>query len=237
MRLRHHSRPNPPMQKMMAWQSCPQPPQDILVCFQHTIDSGYSQIIGSSSASSILQSISAMLPHSGSPGSQDSRRTPGSIRVKSVSAPDPKTNAYLAKAAVTGRLIDAYFLFYNSSYPILHERTFRERFEKHGKIKPASSYTAILHMVLAIGNWVLGEEGPDSPYYGAARSWLSAQALESGTLGAVQAFLLMVSSCESQVSARLTAIGELSAKARSPQYRLQYHWNSLQNGTGIGYAS
>jgi hypothetical protein len=46
--------------------------------------------------------------------------------------------------------------------------------------------------VLAIGQWLLDEEAQDSVYFNAARSWLSATALESGTHNAVQAFLLMV---------------------------------------------
>lgn len=188
-----------------------------------------SQFVGSSSASGILQSISAMLPQIGSPGSEN-RRTPGFIRVKPVSVPDPRSNAYLAKAAVAGRLIDAYFLFYNSSYPILHERTFRERYEKHAKVRPTSSYTAIVHMVLAIGQWVLGEEGPESPYYAAARSWLSAQALECGTLGAVQAFLLMVSLTSAAICQYSCRTGELSTEEGQAQYRVQHYWNRLQNG-------
>lgn len=160
-----------------------------------------------------------MLPPIGSPGSQDSHRTPGFIRVKSTTTPDARSNANLAKAAVAGRLIDAYFLFYNSSYPILHERSFRERYEKQTKVRPSSSYTAILHMVLAIGQWVLGEEGPDSPYYASARSWLSAQALETGTLGAVQAFLLMVSPlmCDFLLSSNADALRETIYKRGTDQ--------------------
>ncbi|EON68547.1 hypothetical protein W97_07805 [Coniosporium apollinis CBS 100218] len=48
-------------------------------------------------------------------------------------------------------------------------------------------------MVLAIGHWVSssGSDHDASPYYPAARSRLSTRMLESGTIGNVQAFLLM----------------------------------------------
>ena len=143
--------------------------------------------------SGVLKKISALLPPSESTESQGSRPAPGSIRVRSSYSPTLTLNSALASITAAGRLIDAYFLFYNSSYPILHERTFRERWEKRAKINQTSSWVPICYMVLAIGQWVLGDESDENPYYAKARSWFSAQALECGTLGAVQAFLLMVS--------------------------------------------
>lgn len=104
-----------------------------------------------------------------------------------------RLNALLAAAADTNRLVDAYFTCYNCSYPILHEASFRKRREQPRTNDPASCWTAIHAIVLAIGQWVLDEEPQESLYFAAARSWLSARALESGTLGAVQAFLLMAS--------------------------------------------
>jgi transcriptional regulatory protein GAL4 len=88
--------------------------------------------------------------------------------------------------------VDAYFSCYNCSYPILHEPSFRRQREQRPGTDPASCWTAIHAMVLAIGQWILDEEPQESLYFALARSWLSARALESGTLGAVQAFLLMV---------------------------------------------
>lgn len=89
--------------------------------------------------------------------------------------------------------MDAYFSCYNCSYPILHEASFRRQRERRARTDPSSCWTAIHAIVLAIGQWVLDEEPAESLYFAVARSWLSARALESGTLGAVQAFLLMVS--------------------------------------------
>lgn len=104
----------------------------------------------------------------------------------------------LASSVITEGLIDAYFLLYNTSYPVLHSQLFREQYANRSQISSTSSWQLILYTVLAIGHWVLstGDDHADSPYYLAARSRMSAGMLESGTLAGVQAFLLMVSLLE-----------------------------------------
>lgn len=101
--------------------------------------------------------------------------------------------ATLASDALNTRLIDAYIVFYNTSYPILHKRTFQASYDNRDTIPSKSSWHLILYVVLAIGHWILsnGDDSDRSPYYSAARSRLSMRMLESGTLGSVQAFLLM----------------------------------------------
>ncbi|KAH7155918.1 fungal-specific transcription factor domain-containing protein [Dactylonectria macrodidyma] len=157
-----------------------------------TLDAGY---LGSSSGSNLLQEIASMLPelatpsvssehHSNnSPGTWRSRRAPENIL-------DPPG---LASSAITGHLIDAYFLFYNVSYPILHERTFREKVASRQQRRSKSSWNVIYFMVLAVGHWISTTDAhhEQSKYYSAARSYLSIQMLESGTVETVQAFLLM----------------------------------------------
>ncbi|KAH7001017.1 fungal-specific transcription factor domain-containing protein [Ilyonectria destructans] len=156
-----------------------------------TLDAGY---LGSSSGSNLLQEIASMLPelatpsvssehHSNSPGTWRSRRAPENIL-------DPPG---LASLAITGHLIDAYFLFYNVSYPILHERTFREKVASRQQRRCKSSWNVIYFMVLAFGHWISTTDAhhEQSKYYSAARSYLSIQMLESGTVETVQAFLLM----------------------------------------------
>lgn len=100
----------------------------------------------------------------------------------------------LASSTITDSLIDAYFLLYNTSYPILHSQLFRETYANRSQLSNTSSWQLVFYTVLAIGHWVLsaGEDHADSPYYLAARSRMSAGMLESGTLTGVQAFLLMV---------------------------------------------
>ena len=167
--------------------------------------------LGSSSASNILKSISEMLPGFETSQDQDqpSRQTNGG-EVQRPDVPEERKpimrhskavslDAALVSEAVTSRLVDAYFSLYNSSYPILHERTFRRQREHRkqklttGGIATTSCWMAIYNLVLAIGSWTVDDTPQDSNYFAATRSWLSARALESGTLGAVQAFLLMVS--------------------------------------------
>lgn len=109
------------------------------------------------------------------------------------------TDAPLVSEIMTSRLIDAYFKLYNTSYPILHERTFRKHREQRRnwpniEEKSKTCWMAVYNIVLAIGSWILDEESQDLKFFAAARSWLSARALESGSLATVQAFLLMVCS-------------------------------------------
>jgi transcriptional regulatory protein GAL4 len=100
----------------------------------------------------------------------------------------------LASTVITDGLIDAYFMLYNTSYPVLHSQLFRDQYANRSQIASTSSWQLIFYTVLAIGHWVLstGDDHADSPYYLAARSRMSAGMLESGTLAGVQAFLLMV---------------------------------------------
>lgn len=97
-------------------------------------------------------------------------------------------------AATFDNLIDAYFTWYNPSYPILHEKTFREKYQSRHQIHARSSWHPIFFLVLAIGDWILAgsSEAEQSRYYTAARSRMSMRMLESGTMLNVQAFLLMV---------------------------------------------
>jgi transcriptional regulatory protein GAL4 len=84
--------------------------------------------LGSSSGSSLLETISALLPLA-----SDATAAEGPKLQQSPSGPEnsrlPQRTSIsmlggnLAFQAEMGRLIDAYFIFYNTSYPILHERT------------------------------------------------------------------------------------------------------------------
>jgi transcriptional regulatory protein GAL4 len=156
--------------------------------------SGY---LGSGSGSSLLEAISALLPfanakeYSQSPTKTALQTSPSLWRPPAGSSLAAEAN--IASIALTTRLVDAYFVFYNTSYPVLHKRQFQASYENRDSIPARSSWHLIFYIVLAIGNWVLssGDESDNSLYYSAARSRLSMRMLESGTLGGVQAFLLM----------------------------------------------
>lgn len=143
---------------------------------------------GNPSGSSLLRSISDLIPKN--PRSRGNHEQSSPTETNSIGSPSMSVN--LADAATINGLIDAYFTWYNPSYPVLHERTFRQECQNRQQIHPRSNWHPIFFLVLAIGHWTLTEEAEQSNYYTAARSRMSMRMLESGTLLAVQAFLLMV---------------------------------------------
>ncbi|KAH7029491.1 fungal-specific transcription factor domain-containing protein [Microdochium trichocladiopsis] len=145
-----------------------------------TANSGY---LGSSSGSDLIKDIAPFLP----------TPFPTSTQGFSHSLPSPKADESLSSHAMQSRLVDAYFVYYNTSFPILHEKTFREQLASQHRPPSTSIWRVVHRMVLAIGHWIstTNRSGDLSPYYAAARSRLSVQALESGTMATVQAFLLM----------------------------------------------
>lgn len=119
------------------------------------------------------------------------RKAQDRLHQSQATLPDPPG---LATSYVTDTLVDAYFSLYNVYYPILHEKTFRDRvatgqYHKH----PRSPWRVTYYMALAIGHWASSSEIEHSKtsYYTAARASMSLHMLESGTVETVQAFLLM----------------------------------------------
>ncbi|KAH8680744.1 fungal-specific transcription factor domain-containing protein [Xylariales sp. PMI_506] len=153
-----------------------------------TSESGY---LGSSSGSSLLQDIAALLPRISTSGTL----THSSPSQPLVLSNDDFDRPDLASSAVTGLLIDAYFLFYNTSYPVIYEKSFRERAAANWRSsKRRATWDMLYYMVLALGHWVSATGNTaqmHSPYYSAARSRLSITMLESGTVETLQGFLLM----------------------------------------------
>ncbi|KAI9930017.1 hypothetical protein MW887_011827 [Aspergillus wentii] len=144
--------------------------------------------LGNSSGSHLLRNISGLFPDN-----PDSVATEQTSPVDASQIESPSWSAHLSNTAVLDRLVDAYFMCYNSSFPILHESTFRQKYRNRQQIHLRSSWHPIFYLVLAIGDWILagGAEAEQSRYYTAARSRMSMRMLESGNLLTVQAFLLM----------------------------------------------
>lgn len=94
---------------------------------------------------------------------------------------------------VTSTLMDAYFDLYHIHYPVLHEKTFRDRVTSQHKVSPPWRVT--YYLVLAIGQFcssnMMSEYPETSEFFDAARAGLSVQMLESGSIETVQAFLLL----------------------------------------------
>lgn len=170
-----------------------EPKEDGMGTFS-TADSGY---LGSSSASSLLQDIAALLPSSNIAAQNVTGTSPNTLNHQSSS---PRTSQGfdrpdLASSVATNLLIDSYFLFYNTSYPIVHEKSFRAKAATDWRqSKKQSTWSIVYYMVLAIGHYVsVTSSNPrtPSPFYTAARSRMSITMLESASLETLQAFLLM----------------------------------------------
>lgn len=146
---------------------------------------------GNSSGTTLLQTISDLIPEISSSRTDQQEHSPANTNQTGAS---PSQSIHLVNSATLDRLIDAYFMWYNPSYPVLHEKTFREKYQNQRQSHSRSSYHPIFFLVAAIGHWILteGSETEQSGYYTAARSRMSMRMLESGTLLNVQAFLLMV---------------------------------------------
>ena len=88
--------------------------------------------------------------------------------------------------------MNAYFIGYNSSYPLVHERTFREQCNARGRLPSSDTWHVLYYIVLAIGEWVCGQTTDStSLYFEAARSRMSFEILESGSMRVVQILLLL----------------------------------------------
>ena len=90
--------------------------------------------------------------------------------------------------------INAYFRYYHTSYPFIHEPTFRSKFEETTAPSESHSWSMLRNTVLAIGAWCIGDEESfiDNYYYQkVARISEEASVFEKGNLTIVQALLLL----------------------------------------------
>lgn len=91
-------------------------------------------------------------------------------------------------------LIDAYFLYYHTSYPFIHEATFRAQFNEQVPQPKGHAWPMLLNAVLALGSWCIGDENSnldDGFYQVAIRYSEKISVFESGSLTLVQALLLL----------------------------------------------
>jgi len=90
--------------------------------------------------------------------------------------------------------MDAYFLNYHSSYPFVHEATFRAQFHEHIPRPHGLSWQILLNTILALGAWSIGDDNSDLDitFYQEARGHLQqVSVFETGNLTLIQALLLM----------------------------------------------
>lgn len=90
--------------------------------------------------------------------------------------------------------IDAYFRYYHTTYPFLHEQTFRAQYEGLSPRPRGETWPILLNTVLALGAWNTGEEDStmdDTFYHAVSRHTQDSSVFEVGNLALVQALLLL----------------------------------------------
>ena len=90
--------------------------------------------------------------------------------------------------------IDAYFANYHTSYPFLHEATFRAQYAELVQRPEDRTWNILLYTVLALGAWTAAGDNSDldDTFYQKASSYLQDQSIfESANLSIVQALILL----------------------------------------------
>ncbi|KAJ5111125.1 hypothetical protein N7532_001660 [Penicillium argentinense] len=120
------------------------------------------------------------------------------IPVRSARSGGVPLKAQLLESAPSGLIeqafIDAYFLNYHTSYPFVHEPTFRAQFNEPSLRPHGTAWQILLNTILALGAWSIGDDSSDLDitFYQEARSCLQqASVFETGNLTLVQALLLL----------------------------------------------
>ncbi|GME57569.1 uncharacterized protein K452DRAFT_72672 [Neofusicoccum parvum] len=115
------------------------------------------------------------------------------LRISTRSDEDESVASALAGPSEVNRLLDDYFALYHPAYPLLHEATFRAQVSGAVAKPRDGSWPLLYNIVLAIGSFVgaSGSGRHDIQLYQAARTHLTTDILEKGSLPLVQSLTLM----------------------------------------------
>ena len=111
------------------------------------------------------------------------------VRLSISQMPEPPISHQLVS-----QLVDAYFTYYHTSYPFIHEATFRAQYSE---LVPKSNETAwnmLFYTILALGAWSLGQGHADLEEYfyrKASSFWHDQSIFETACLPLVQALVLI----------------------------------------------
>ncbi|KAJ5864689.1 uncharacterized protein N7529_006605 [Penicillium soppii] len=118
--------------------------------------------------------------------------------VRSIRSGGVPLKAQLLESAPSGLIeqafIDAFFLNYHTSYPFVHEPTFRAQFNDPSIRPHGTAWHILLNTILALGAWSIGDDSSDLDitFYQEARGYLQqASVFETGNLTLVQGLLLL----------------------------------------------
>lgn len=90
--------------------------------------------------------------------------------------------------------MDAFFLNYHTSYPFVHEATFKAQFYEQVPRPHGQAWQILLNTILALGAWSIGDDNSDLDitFYQEARSHLQqVSVFETGNLTLILALLLL----------------------------------------------
>ncbi|ETN37419.1 uncharacterized protein HMPREF1541_08410 [Cyphellophora europaea CBS 101466] len=150
--------------------------------------------LGSVSGASLLRLIASSSNGSSPshPGFKSEHRGHQLSDIPDYASPGPALRAQpLLTRQFVDTLIDAYFLHYHPTFPILHEPTFRGHYRNLNNI-PKGSWHVLANLVAALGSFVSSPCSDDThmTLFNAVKSSLSIESLEAGSLGLVQAFAM-----------------------------------------------
>lgn len=106
---------------------------------------GTERDLGKSSGSVMLRTIHRLVSRQSTPPTRADIRgssfsdVPRLQTALSMSQSWIQQSQHLTSHYVTDQLIDAYFLLYNTSYPILHEGSFRQKYKEEDTLPELSS--------------------------------------------------------------------------------------------------
>ena len=117
-----------------------------------------------------------------------SKNSPHSFPAVSYSIPSNPVPKFISDT-----LVDSFFTFYNSSYPLIHEPTYRAQYMGTIPRPPDDVWDLLHNTVMALGSWCINHESStaDLYYYQQARTKLNSRILETGNLPLVQALTLL----------------------------------------------
>lgn len=122
---------------------------------------------------------------------------------------------------ITDAMIDAYFRVYHTTYPIVHEPSFRAQYSEVIERPNGNCWTFLAYVVAAIGLFTTGTtvSTSDLPLFAHAKSLLNINFLESGNLTLVQALALSANYLQ---------------KRNKPNSGFNYLGLAVRMATGIG---
>ncbi|EDN11364.1 conserved hypothetical protein [Histoplasma mississippiense (nom. inval.)] len=119
----------------------------------------------------------------------------GKVALDSQSMMWQSTHPGIAPSQIVAQTVmDAYFANYHTSYPFLHEETFRAQFGEQIPRPRGHAWPILLNTVFALGAWTIGDDTVDihEIFYNEANRYLQhVSVFEIGNLACVQAFLLL----------------------------------------------